>query len=290
MIGLILQARSNSTRFPGKITADLGGKPMLAHVMQRCAAAQAPEIRVLAMPGNDPLITGPQNKGRKTRVLDKLCEENGFELFAPDTFGNKGVEPDDVLGRFYRAALRHKIDVIIRITGDCPLIDPALIDICMSNYGVNRNSSEYATNTMMRVHPRGMDVEIFSFNALEESWKAEAAPPELREYDALHVTTHIRRNPKRFNHQDIQHPHLRNKKHRDLRLTVDYPEDLKLVNEIHKTCKGQVHWEEMPEEISKENPNFPKGMYPMYGLMNILAAYDKHPTWANINGRIRQAG
>lgn len=281
MIGVIIQARSASTRLPNKIMADLGGKPVIEHVIQRCAAAKLPELVVVAMPQADFVDRGHNQKTPGERVR-KIAVKYRAEVFAPQP----DLDAEDVLGRFYKTACHYHMNQIVRITSDCPLLDPAIIDRCLHEFMVNRNQVEYVTNTIQRVHPRGMDVEVLSFNALEKAFM-ESRLGDQRQFDQEHVTPYIRRNPKTFPHKDLGvNPMAEGM---DLRLTLDYPEDLELLRAVYAACTTQVHNTGMPDAILKQNPHI-TGQYPMFGICEIKKAYEKNPTWVNINGMHRQAG
>ena len=280
MIGLIIQARGGSTRLPNKITADIGGKPVIEHVIQRCAAAKLPELVVVAMPKEDFIDRGHSQKTLGERVR-KIAAKYRAEVYSP-----KDVETDDVVRRFFMTAVHYHMNQIVRITADCPLLDPGIIDRCLHEFMVNRNQIEYVTNTIQRIHPRGMDVEVMSFNALEKALR-QSVFEDQRGFDQEHVTPYIRRNPRLFPHKDLGvNPMAEGM---DLRLTLDYPEDLELLRTVHKACTTEVHNAGMPDAILKQNPHI-TGQYPMFGVCEIKKAYEKNPTWININGMHRQAG
>jgi spore coat polysaccharide biosynthesis protein SpsF (cytidylyltransferase family) len=281
MIGLIIQARSRSARFPNKIMADLCGKPIIEHVIQRCAAAKIPELVVVAMPKEDftDRDHGPLPVGERVR---KIAAKHRAEVYAPET----PLGTDDVLTRFYKTACHYHMNQIVRVTGDCPLIDPAIIDRCLMEFMVNRNAIEYVTNSILRIHPRGMDVEVFSFNALEQACY-KACLEDNAAFDQEHVTPYIRRNPKTYLLCDLGvNPIMEGM---DLRLCVDYPEDLELIRAVYKACTKQGHNSAIPEGVQKQNPHI-TGQYPMFGVCEIKKAYEANPTWININGKYRQAG
>lgn len=273
MIGLIVQARSRSTRFPNKSMADLDGKPVIEHVLKRCAAAKTPELRVLAIPKGDP----------NEQKFIKIAAKHRFEVWAPD------CEPDDVLRRFYLTAREYHIDIIARVTGDCPLIDSWIIDRCIGDFVINRISIEYLTNSFARVHPRGMDVEVFSYGALERVMHCGDPRynlPEIADaYDREHVTPYFRRFPKLFLHRDLAvNPMMEG---HDARLCVDYPEDLEFIAKVYQACKTKPHNEDHP---AKQHEPHITGQYPYFGVCEIVKALKEHPEWSNINAHIRQAG
>jgi len=225
--GLILQARVGSTRFSNKVLADILGESMIWWVMHRVEKAKTPNIFILATTLN------PEDD-----ALVPIVEKKGWNLF-------RGSE-EDVLDRYYQAAKFYTLDAIIRITGDCPLIDCKIIDKIADRF--LKNSVDYATNTLKLTYPDGMDVEVFSYNALEKMWK-EARLPSERE----HVTPYIRKNPHLFELLNIENS--KNLAH--IRLSVDYEEDLELIREIYKALykPGEIfHLDEIMSFLDK-NPH-----------------------------------
>ena len=157
-IGCIVQARLSSTRFPNKILADLFGRPVIEHVVERCHEAELVDEVVIAAPHqigaclNEKLFIGSEN---------------------------------DVLDRYYQCAKKYGFDVIVRITADCPLIMPSEIDRCIDRILVR--DTKYVTNCPAMQD--GFDVEVFHFDALEKAWK-ESTSLEDRE----HVTPYMKRD------------------------------------------------------------------------------------------------
>ncbi|MBN1280620.1 MAG: glycosyltransferase family protein [Candidatus Thermoplasmatota archaeon] len=200
----IIQARVDSTRLPNKALIPLEGQPLLLHVLQRVQHAKLLNGVVLATttrPVDTPLV--------------HLANDHHIPVFRGDC--------NDVLDRYYRAATEHHADVIVRITGDCPLIDPQIIDTVIRVF--LQKSIDYVTNTLEPTYPDGLDVEVFSYTALTKAWK-EARRTSERE----HVTAYIRNHPEEFTLHDVKHTvdlsHLR--------WTVDQHEDLMFIKEIYK--------------------------------------------------------
>jgi glutamate-1-semialdehyde 2,1-aminomutase/spore coat polysaccharide biosynthesis protein SpsF len=207
----IIQARLGSSRLPGKVLADVTGRPMLARVVERTRRAAGVDKVIVATstnPGDD--------------AIARFCAESGIPCFRGDE--------NDVLDRFYHAAREHGADTVVRITADCPLIDPAVIDRVVAAFcdgGV-----DYASNSMHYTYPDGLDVEVFRFDALERAWK-EAAKPSERE----HVTPYLRLSG-HFRTKNVAYeggPSL----HRH-RWTVDEPQDLAFVNRIYSHLNGHT--------------------------------------------------
>src|SRR5205809_123820 len=145
---VVVQARMGSSRLPGKVLLELAGKPVLAHVLSRCRDIRSADAIVCAMP-DDP----------SSRPLESLALECGVDVF-------HGPE-NDVLGRHLGAAASVCADVVMRITSDCPLIDP---DICDEVVRLRRHDNvDYASNNLPRSFPHGLDCEVFTFAALEQA-------------------------------------------------------------------------------------------------------------------------
>jgi spore coat polysaccharide biosynthesis protein SpsF len=200
----IIQARMESTRLPGKVLMDIQGQTMLASVVRQVRRAKKLDDIVVATtdrPADDAII--------------EACRQLGVAGFRGDS--------EDVLSRYYHAARQHQAQVIVRITADCPLIDPGIIDQIVTVF--RENDVDYASNTLTRSYPRGLDVEVFSMSALEQAWR-EADRQHYRE----HVTPFFYQNPGRFKLKAISckddYSHFR--------WTVDRQEDLELVREIYR--------------------------------------------------------
>ncbi len=169
---IIIQARTNSNRLPGKVLLNILGKPVLEHVIERAGKAKNAGGVIVATTTND-----------EDLPIAAIAERLGVDVY-------RGSE-DDVLDRFYQAAKHFSLQHIVRITADCPLIDPAVIDEGIDGYF--SSGANYCSNVLERTFPDGEDVEVFSFNALETAWK-EAKLSSERE----HVTTYIRKHAEKF--------------------------------------------------------------------------------------------
>ncbi len=231
----IIQARLGSTRLPGKVLLDLAGEPMLARVVERVRRAR----RV------DDVLVATTTETRDD-PLAALCAERGWPCF-------RGSE-NDVLDRYYRAAKSVGADLVVRITSDCPLIDPAVIDSAID--GLELQAADYCANVIRRTYPRGLDVEVFTFAALETAWQ-EDDRPESRE----HVTQFILRNPDRFAQTNMSY----DEDHSAFRWTVDTLEDFDLIGKIYA--------------------HFGRDDFPWTDALGLLAA---HPQWNEINRHIEQ--
>lgn len=248
MIVAIIQARMASTRLPGKVLANIAGKPMLWQVVQRVRAARSIDNVVVATssnPSDDPIAA--------------QCAVDATACFRGDE--------DDVLDRFYRAALRFGADTVVRITADCPLMDPVVIDKVVSTF--RESDCDYVSNTLRYTYPDGLDVEVFSLDALERTWK-NATSPHQRE----HVTQFMRQDSsflkRNVEHSDDLSPH-------DYRWTVDDPADLAFVQSVYAWLSSDSDYQfglDDVLELVKRHPEMQAGndqTIPNQGLYQSLA-------------------
>ena len=234
----IVQARMGSTRLPGKALLDLCGEPMLARVMARCQRAKTLSRVVVAT------TTEPADD-----VLCDLCTARGWPYY-------RGSQ-DAVLDRYYQAARQHQAEVVVRITSDCPVIDPDLIDLTVSEFLRLQPDCDWASNLELpRPYPRGLDAEAFHFRALEQTWR-EARDPAFRE----HVTLYIYRHPEKFRLVSV----LADRDYSDQRWTIDMPEDRALIQKL-----------------------FGHFGHDRFGWRDILTVMAEHPEWMEINRQIKQ--
>lgn len=209
MIIAIIQARTGSTRLPNKVLMPLMGKPMIAHVIERVKAAQKVEQIVLATTTHE-----------SDKALADVAESLGVKCY-------RGSE-DDVLDRYYQAAKTHNASVIVRITGDCPVIDPKVIDQTIGLF--QSDNYAYANNFIHRTFPDGLDTEVFTSDALETAWK-EAQLKSERE----HVTPYLYKHPDKFPQAGlVQAPDLSH-----YRWTVDEPVDFEFIQAIYEALYPQ---------------------------------------------------
>jgi spore coat polysaccharide biosynthesis protein SpsF len=234
MILGILQARMSSTRLPGKVLEPILGRPMLARQIERLGRSRRLERLVVAtsQAADDDPIAG-------------LCKELGLECARGSL--------EDVLDRFYQAALPFGPGHVVRLTGDCPLADWRLLDDIV-DFAI-KGGFDYASNTLKPTWPDGLDVEVVTFAALAEAWR-EAALGSERE----HVTPFIHKRPDRFRLGSFEGA-------RDLstlRWTVDEPADLAFVRAIY-------------ERLYPGNPSF--------ATEAILALLEQAPEIGALNAR-----
>ena len=225
----IIQARMNSSRLPGKVLMPINGRPMLDYMIKRVSSASEIDDFVIATS-----IESSDNP------VEEYCIENNVNVFR----GNL----DDVLDRFYQASKSIEAEIIIRLTGDCPLVDPKILNTMVGIF--KKNNYDYIANTAPPegiTFPEGMDVEIFSKAALEKAWK-EAKKPSERE----HVTFYFWKNPELFStfRHDLKED-LSN-----YRLTVDYPEDFELVLHIIEKFSDQLDHADLKQILKflEDNP------------------------------------
>lgn len=233
----ILQARTSSTRLPGKVLLPLFGVPMLLRQIERIRRAKL----------IDRLVVATSSDASDDQIL-AVCHEAGIECYRGDL--------DDVLDRFYQAASASMPKHIVRLTGDCPLTDPNVIDQVIAFYLAG--GYDYASNAIEPTFPDGLDVEVFSFASLQQAWQ-EARLLSQRE----HVTPFIHQQPQRFrighykNSVDLSY----------LRWTVDEEQDFVLVSKIY-------------EALYPAKPDFTTN-----DILNLL---ERQPELKNINIQLRR--
>ncbi|MGH7452681.1 MAG: cytidylyltransferase domain-containing protein [bacterium] len=213
-IGVILQARMGSQRLPGKVLRPIAGRPMLEWCLLRLGESKRCSRVIIAT------STAPQDE-----VIVHLCEQ--FE--APYFRGSE----NDVLSRYYEAARHFRVDPVIRVTSDCPLIDPQVLDALIDAFAVAK--VDYMSNTLNeRTFPLGLDAEIFSFAALEQAHHLATKP-----YEREHVTPYLYQHPQQFRLKGYKNSI--NLSH--FRVTVDTQEDLRLADAIyaHFIACGMEH-------------------------------------------------
>ena len=214
----IIQARFGSTRLPGKVLTDMAGQPMLGRVIDRILQAHSLHEIIVAT------SVRPEN--------DAICdyvESLGIKAF-------QGSE-EDVLDRYYRCANLYRADHIVRITGDCPLLDPVLLDNVVKQHLLL--GADYTSNIFPeRTYPRGLDVEVFTFRTLEHMWMVARS-----DYDQEHVTPFIHKHPGLFFIHNITNPNDYSK----LQWSVDTPEDFDFVERVyrHFYLTSKFSWEDV---------------------------------------------
>lgn len=205
---------------------DICGRPMLWHVINRLRHAETLDSIVVAT-----------SERRLDDKIEEFCRSEDVPCF-------RGSEKD-VLDRYYQAAKWIGADVIVRITADCPLIDPEVVDSVVNKY--LECKCDYASNSELRTYPDGLDTEVFSFDALKRAWR-EARMMSERE----HVTPYIRNNKTIFTSAEV----FQERDLSSLRWTVDEPEDFDFVRNIYERLYRSDRVFLMDEVVNllRENP------------------------------------
>ena len=200
---ILLQARMSSSRLPGKVLRKILNKPLLELQVERIMEAK----------NFDKLIVITSSKSSDD-IIGQFCKYRKILIFRGSLY--------DVLDRFYQAAKQYNAQHIIRLTADCPLIDPGIIDNIVQLH--LNNNFDYSSNVMQRTFPDGLDVEVMTFNTLKQAWLNAKS-----KYQREHVTPWVHQNIEKFKigHYKYQHDLSR------LRWTVDYAEDLIFIKQVY---------------------------------------------------------
>ena len=278
---VIIQARMSSSRLPGKVLIDIAGKPMLLHMLERVQKANSIDGVLLATTTDS-----------SDDVLEQFCHRQSLHCY-------RGSLPD-VLDRYYQAATHFHADVIIRLTADCPLIDPHVIDLNVSAflglpipetplpstlipdpYSPSAAPFHFAANRLpppwKRTLPIGLDVEVCSFDALERAWREAHEPyqrehvmPYLYEGVSFQKSTLPTKNswyiqpgntPRGFKVVLLNH----DPDFGSLRWTVDTPTDLEFIRQVYARFEGQMY----------------------FSWLDVLALLEKEPELAAINADVK---
>ncbi|SYZ74701.1 conserved hypothetical protein [Candidatus Zixiibacteriota bacterium] len=211
MILTILQARMSSTRLPGKVLLPILGEPMLERQLERINRAEKFDHLIVAT-----------SVGREDDAVAAFCFERRVDCFRGDL--------ENVLDRFYHAAKNYDAHTIVRLTGDCPLADPEIIDRAIALFETGK--FDYVSNTVERTFPVGLDVEVFSTETLNDAWREAVLPSEKE-----HVTRYIYTHPHDFRIGQF----TAEQNHSALRWTVDEPADYELVRKIYERLYPSNH-------------------------------------------------
>lgn len=238
----IVQARMRSSRLPGKVLIKINGKAVVDHVVERLKMSKRLTDVVVAIADT-----------KEDKELENHLKKMGYNYFV-------GSE-DDVLDRFYQAAKKFKAELVVRITSDCPLIDPKLVDLNIEKYldgGYDYVSNDPPAGEGLSF-PRGTDVEVLSFKTLEKVHKVA-----VEKDDREHVTLYVRWHPEIFNRFYLKaNGKLRRP---DIRISLDTPQDLELINKLFEKLK------------------FKKEFY----LEDIIKIFEEDPSLLDINKDIKQ--
>jgi spore coat polysaccharide biosynthesis protein SpsF len=224
----IIQARMESTRLPGKVLAQIQGEPMLGWVVERARLAKS----------LDDVVVATTQNGTDDEIV-KYCHSIGVKIFRGD--------PLDVLDRYWNAVEEFNAEIVVRITADCPLIDPDLIDETVMALVETESNVDFAATRLpwKRTFPIGLDVEACTHDALGIAWR-EASERYQRE----HVMPFIYENPERFNivllDADMDYGKMR--------WTVDTEEDLKFLRQIARRLPDQrsFRWHDVLALVMKD--------------------------------------
>jgi spore coat polysaccharide biosynthesis protein SpsF len=213
----IIQARMGSTRLPGKVLKDLGGATVLARTVNRMRLARS----------LNEIVVATSIEGTDDAIVDE-AGRLGVRSF-------RGSE-QDVLDRYYHAALDSEATVVVRVTSDCPLVDPRVADEVIDAF--RRERADYASNTLVRTYPRGLDVEVMTMDALTDAWSnAEEA------YQRTHVTPYLYENPDSFRLHSV----TGDADHSEHRWTVDTLEDLEFIRALYAAAgsREDISWKDL---------------------------------------------
>lgn len=233
----IIQARMGATRLPGKVLLELEGKTVLERVIERVRASRY----------INEVVVATTKKEENSSIVD-ICSLAGIKVYC----GNE----EDVLDRFYQAARLFKADQIVRITADCPLIDPEIIGQVISLH--LESAADYTSNVLKATYPDGEDVEVFSSGALEKAWKTARLKSERE-----HVTPYIKNNPDLFKLVNLEYKEDLSAK----RWTLDEPSDYEFIKIIYnKLCSNSR----------------------IFGMNDILQFLKENPRIENMNSGIQR--
>jgi spore coat polysaccharide biosynthesis protein SpsF (cytidylyltransferase family) len=218
----IVQARMGSARLPGKVLKILGNASMLERVISRVRRSKRVSqvlVATTVKPADEPIV--------------RACRRMGIEVF-------RGSE-SDVLDRYYRAAQQVRAHAVVRITADCPFVDPALVDELLFLF--SRQRPDYASTCLARSYPRGLDAEVMTCAALSAAWR------EAREsYQREHVTPFLYENPSRFRLLSLEAAG----NFSELRWTVDTAEDLSFARAVYRHFRNadDFGWREILDLVN----------------------------------------
>jgi len=211
MILCVIQARMGSSRLPGKMLKSIGGKTTIQHVLDQVQRAKS----------IDHIVVATTDEKIDDELVCAVMGE-GFDVFRGSA--------DDVLDRYYQAAIKYRPEAVVRITGDCPFIDPAVIDAVVGQFR-RTPQPDYVSNVHPPTYPDGMDVEIIRFEILKQIWDSARLQSE-REHVTLRAWTH----PEIYNIAVVSD----DEDNSDIRITLDEPEDLDLLNLLLEKMDGEV--------------------------------------------------
>ncbi|MCG2689684.1 glycosyltransferase family protein [Candidatus Parcubacteria bacterium] len=211
MVTAIIQARTTSSRLPNKVLMDLAGKSMVLRVIERAKKCSTLKEVILVIP-----------EGKENDVLEQVAQENKVKYF-------RGSE-NNVLSRYYEAAKKFGVETIVRITADCPFLEPRVVDALVRTH--KKSKVDLTANNLKITFPVGLGLQVFSFNALEKAFQFATT-----DFEKEHVIPYMREHPELFSAQNIE---AKGKLRRpDLNLTVDTLEDYKIALTIFQKFKNK---------------------------------------------------
>jgi spore coat polysaccharide biosynthesis protein SpsF len=269
----IIQARMGSSRLPGKVLLDIGGKPMLQHVVERTRTSELVQEVVVATTTDE-----------GDRVVAEFCSATGTPCFRGSAH--------DVLDRYYQAARLHGAEVVVRITGDCPLIDPGLIDVTTGlvaeAWSLTDGYVDFACNRLpppfSRSLPIGLDVEACAFAVLERAWK-EAEQPFQRE----HVMPYLYENVDlRLENLPHHKDHWPSGTEKYLLATGTSPRGFRIAQLHHDPDYGAMRWTvDTPEDLAFAREVFSRLESKRdFGWLDLIQLVDQDPALLELNDRV----
>jgi spore coat polysaccharide biosynthesis protein SpsF len=246
MIKAIIQARMGSSRFTGKVLKEVVGKPLLQLMIERVQSSKLIEEIIIATTGEE-----------SDNPISDLASKLDVSLFRGSM--------NDVLDRYYKAARQYNAKVIVRLTADCPLVDPEVSDRVIQYYLDNQDRFDYVSNMHPPTFPDGLDTEVIPFEVLERAWEKAK-----KTYEREHVTPYIWDNPEIFrigNVENDEELHLKE------RWTVDYEEDYIFIKQVyeHLYCSGKIFHMKDVLELQDRKPE----------IREINRKYNGMNWWAN---------
>ena len=235
IIGLV-QARTNSSRLPKKVLAQIEGKPLVWHIVNRLKRVQKITDVVISTTNND-----------ADKQLCRFAESENISYYA-------GSE-EDILDRLYQTWKKFNASILVKVNGDCPLVDPTVIDRGLEMYLETKKTPDLVVNTIKNTFPDGMQFGIFNFHTLTNLW-LEIRDKFWREFIYMYLVE----NRKIFKILNLENP--TNLSH--LRWVVDYPEDLEFVRQVYS-------------HLYVQNPNF--------AMIDVLSLLEKKPHLTQINSK-----
>ena len=238
MVGAVVQARLGSSRFPKKVLEKITEKELLWHVVERTLLSKS----------IDKIIIATTDNPHDDELVD-FCEKHKWEVF-------RGSE-ENVLSRYFHCSKQYKLDVIVRVTADDPLKDSQLIDKCV--HELLSGNFDYVSNNNPPSYPEGLDVEVFTFDALKRSYQLSVDP-----FEQEHVTQFILRNPSMFSMKNLANMEDLS----SIRLTIDTADDFELISKIYSKLFNGNH---------------------DFGLEQVLQIISKEPEILNINTKVKRS-